>query len=1003
VHEYGLQDSDRFTDCLLELDRLVRQVRASHQVFPEEQDPKPLAASLCLEKQAFNELQLFQLHSQLLAHRNLLAGSANPESLLRSSAALTHHQWKAEHERVLQETAAVVSPHQALLLRKKTFPAAYEALLGSNSALIESKKNLTVESSLETIYDFEAIQADARIKHLEALLKTDIFTQATRLRFEAELALLRVMPLYHPIKDEILGGLWEAPCRSPRPPQELYYFDRRHYRREKPRPLEPDKLDSHAKHEQAKKQALKQRELLAKVFEYNNDFFDYHKWKMRTVKRRLHNVKLRQEWLLKKDQKDKDKEERDRIEAFRDKKFDIYTDMLKKAKTERIIQILEETDNFLKELACKVIDIKRKSNPNFQVDEEVSEWLSKKNQEFDLDKSTLMNENYTKFYYDITHTNVEKVVNKPSLLEGGELKKYQQIGLNWMVSLYNNKLNGILADEMGLGKTIQTIALLCYVMEFKQNYGPFLVVVPLTTISNWVMEFSKWAPNITKVIFKGNPLQRKQLAYKLKNSKWNVCITTYEYVLKDKSELNKFHWQYIIIDEGHKMKNPKSKFAQTLGQLYNSEYRLLLTGTPLQNNLPELWSLLNFLLPEVFHSCDDFEKWFKMPLRKLGSNEKDVELTEENKLLLIHRFHQVLRPFLLRREKREVEAELPNKVEFLIKVELSGWQKIIYNQINERQYLALDPSLGKVGKKALMNMMMQKRKICDHPYLFLDGSFDIDENLIRASGKFELLDRILPKLIIAGHRILLFTQMTRLMDIFELFFEFRRIRYLRLDGTTKHEDRVDRIEQFNRFESDYSVFILSTRAGGLGLNLQTADTVIFVDSDWNPQMDRQAQDRAHRIGQKKEVRVFRLVTNTDTEEAILSKACLKKNLDDVVIQAGLFNQLSTEDERRDRIEEMIKRQDAGEEEEDSDIPGDTEINAMLARNDAEVDLYAQMDRDRYAADRLRYPDLESNPQYRLMHEEEVPEWIKMPLVPSPHPRTTPTKNSASSASGGPKP
>ena len=955
------------------------------QVYPDEADPQGLASALSHEKQTFNEHQLYQLHSQLLAYQNLVAGSTAPEALLRNTGVLSHNQWKAEHERILNETIAVGPGDQAVLLRKKNFPASHEALIGSNSALIESKKKLTIESSLETIYDYEQIQCDARTRNLEGLLKTNIFSRATRLKFEAELALLRVMPLYHPIKDDILGGLWEAPSQIPREPQELYYFDRRHYKRERPKLPEPEKQDFHARHEKGKKQALKQREFLSKVFEYNNDFFDYHKWKMRTVKRRLHNVKIRQEWMLKKDQKDKDKEERDRIEAFRDKKFEIYTDLLKKAKKERIIQILEETDNFLKELACKVINIKRKSNPNFQVDEEVSEWLAKKNEEFDLGKSTLMNENYTKFYYNMTHTNVEEIVDKPSLLEGGELKKYQQIGLNWMVSLYNNKLNGILADEMGLGKTIQTIALLCYVMEFKQNYGPFLVVVPLTTLSNWVMEFSKWAPSIIKVVFKGNPLQRKQLAYRLKNSKWNVCITTYEYVLKDKSELNKFYWQYIIIDEGHKMKNPKSKFAQTLGQLYNSEYRLLLTGTPLQNNLPELWSLLNFLLPEVFHSCDDFEKWFKMPLRKLGSNEKDSELTEENKLLLIHRFHQVLRPFLLRREKREVESELPNKVEFLIKVELSGWQKIIYNQINDRQYLALDPSLGKVGKKALMNMMMQKRKICDHPYLFLDGSFDVDENLMRASGKFELLDRILPKLIVAGHRILLFTQMTRLMDIFEVFFEFRRIKYLRLDGTTKHEDRVDRIEMFNRFESEFSVFILSTRAGGLGLNLQTADTVIFVDSDWNPQMDRQAQDRAHRIGQKKEVRVFRLVTNTDTEEAILTKACFKKNLDDVVIQAGLFNQRSTEGERRDRIEEMIKKQDTGEEEEDSDIPGDAEINAMLARDDREFELYSQMDSERYQADRPRYPDVDANPQYRLLREEEVPEWIKMPLVAAHNP------------------
>ena len=169
-----------------------------------------------------------------------------------------------------------------------------------------------------------------------------------------------------------------------------------------------------------------------------------------------------------------------------------------------------------------------------------------------------------------------------------------------MVSLYNNRLNGILADEMGLGKTIQTIALFSYIMENKKNYGPFLVVVPLTTLSNWMIEFDRWAPNIKKIIYKGSPQMRKQLGYELKNSKWNVCLTTYEFILKDRLTLNKFEWQYIVVDEGHRMKNNRSKFAQTLGLQYNSFNRLLLTGTPLQNNLAELWSLMNFLLPKVF-------------------------------------------------------------------------------------------------------------------------------------------------------------------------------------------------------------------------------------------------------------------------------------------------------------------------------------------------------------------------------------------------------------------
>lgn len=534
-----------------------------------------------------------------------------------------------------------------------------------------------------------------------------------------------------------------------------------------------DKFELQIKQEQYNRKILNHKDFLNKLFEYSGEFFDAHKFKLRNYKRRLINAKSRFEWIEKQEIRVRDKEERERLEAFKEKKFDLYAELIKKAKKERIIQVLEETDFFLRDLASKVLKLKLRVNPELQIDPEITHWLNKthNSDDYDVNNSTLISDNYQKFYYNMTHTNIEQVTEQPTLLEGN-LKKYQLSGLQWMVSLYNNKLNGILADEMGLGKTIQTIALLCYIMEIKQNYGPFLIVVPLTTISNWVMEFNKWAPSIKKVVYKGAPTHRKQLSHFLKTSKWNVCLTTYEYILKDKSDLNRFQWQYIIVDEGHKMKNPKSKFAQTLGQLYNSEYRLLLTGTPLQNNLPELWSLLNFLLPEVFHSSEDFEKWFKMPLKKFG-NDKESELSEENKLLIVHRFHQVLRPFLLRRVKKDVEKELPNKLEFIIKVELSAWQKVVYDQIHDRQSTSIDPSLGRMGKKTLMNMMMQKRKICDHPYLFLDYSWEINEDIIRCSGKFELLDRILPKLIYAGHRILVFTQMTRLMDIFESFFAYK--------------------------------------------------------------------------------------------------------------------------------------------------------------------------------------------------------------------------------------
>jgi SNF2 family DNA or RNA helicase len=195
-----------------------------------------------------------------------------------------------------------------------------------------------------------------------------------------------------------------------------------------------------------------------------------------------------------------------------------------------------------------------------------------------------------------------------------------------LVSLYNNNLNGILADEMGLGKTIQTISLFAHLIEFKKNTGPFLIVVPLTTLANWISEFVRWAPSIKRIVYRGSHNARPELFKTMKTTKWNVCLTTYEFILKDRLKLKKFEWRYIVIDEGHRMKNAKCKFVSVLGSEYSSTHRLLLTGTPLQNSLGELWSLLNFLLPKVFNDCDDFEKWFLMPISKSTGTE-NVALT----------------------------------------------------------------------------------------------------------------------------------------------------------------------------------------------------------------------------------------------------------------------------------------------------------------------------------------------------------------------------------------
>merc|ERR1712223_670320 len=322
-------------------------------------------------------------------------------------------------------------------------------------------------------------------------------------------------------------------------------------------------------------------------------------------------------------------------------------------------------------------------------------------------------------YYSIAHTVSESISEQASILVGGKLKEYQIKGLEWMVSLNNNNLNGILANEMGLGKTIQTIALVTYLMEKKKNMGPYLIIVPLSTLSNWMMEFEKWAPSVVALSYKGSPQARRSAQATIRSGRFNALVTTYEYVIKDKAIMSKIRWKYMIIDEGHRMKNHHCKLTQILNTYYTSNNRLLLTGTPLQNKLPELWALLNFLLPSIFKACNTFEQWFNAPFAITGEK---VELNEEETILIIRRLHKVLRPFLLRRLKKDVESQLPDKVEYIIKCEMSGMQRRLYSHMQEKGVLLMDNSAqkkpGQSGAKALMNTIMQLRKLCNHPFMF---------------------------------------------------------------------------------------------------------------------------------------------------------------------------------------------------------------------------------------------------------------------------------------------
>ncbi|CAM9489243.1 unnamed protein product, partial [Phaeothamnion confervicola] len=381
------------------------------------------------------------------------------------------------------------------------------------------------------------------------------------------------------------------------------------------------------------------------------------------------------------------------------------------------------------------------------------------------------------------------VAKQPSCIKGGQMRHYQIEGLNWMVRLNENGINGILADEMGLGKTLQSIAALGHMYEARGVSGPHLVLVPKSTLSNWMNEIARWCPVLRPVKFHGDREERARIVSETlrpstnlsacqtaPSRTWDVCVTTYEMCNMEKSVLQKFAWRYLIIDEAHRLKNESSLFSQTVRTI-KMQHRLLLTGTPLQNNLHELWALLNFLLPDVFSSSDEFDQWFNLEIDDNEAKER-----------MIGQLHKILRPFMLRRLKADVEKSLPPKSETILFVGLSAKQKEVYRNILMRDMDVINGTAGggAAGRTAILNIVMQLRKCCNHPYLFQgieDRTLDpLGEHLVESCGKMVLLSKLLYKMKERGHRVLIFSQMTRVLDILEDFCVMRRYEYCRIDG-----------------------------------------------------------------------------------------------------------------------------------------------------------------------------------------------------------------------------
>ncbi|KAJ2807637.1 putative ATPase [Coemansia guatemalensis] len=690
---------------------------------------------------------------------------------------------------------------------------------------------------------------------------------------------------------------------------------------------------------------------------------------------------------------------------------------------------------------------------------------------------------------DEREINGERVSQRqPREVTGGVMREYQLEGMEWMASLYENGLNGILADEMGLGKTLQTIAFLCFLRE-RQVWGPFLVLCPLSTLANWASEFYRFAPQTPVLVYHGLPEERTRLRQRHLRAAslgrdFPVVLTTYEIAMRDRPALQKLAWKFVVVDEGHRLKNMNCKLMRDLKALQSAN-RLLLTGTPLQNSLSELWSLLNFLLPDIFDDLDCFQAWFDLDdiTQNTGNDSQSPLVSAPSHERIVSKLHRILQPFLLRRLKSDVEKLLPPKREYLISCPIAPLQFEYYSAVrgpNLRAFLedrfagsatpnseASFPKGKKLAKKNfdqnqalveeaerflgrhatptdtrkshaknyadptsdeefsladddvtisdadgdgtdkdvavsgparlqaavqvrqlnLQFRLMQQRKVCQHPYLFdfpvttpedPESPLLIDEMLVRSSGKLLLLDRLLPSLFADGHRVLIFSQFARMLDILECYAELRNWQFCRIDGSVTQTERQDAIVRFNT-TPDIPLFFLTTRSGGLGINLTAADTVVIFDSDWNPQLDLQAQDRVHRIGQKNPVLIYRLAIAGSCELAMIERAKAKRRLEKLVIHERRFKGASNAsanagDLSLSDIKQLLLEDDAELVDRDQSAlrsvleslgPEDT-VPCDLVLSDSE--LAAITDRSPEA-----YQKMSANPSSRIAQVEDAPD------------------------------
>ena len=573
-------------------------------------------------------------------------------------------------------------------------------------------------------------------------------------------------------------------------------------------------------------------------------------------------------------------------------------------------------------------------------------------------------------------------ISQPSIMnDERRMKDYQVVGINWLHLLFKHKLSAILADDMGLGKTCQVIAFLAHLSETGEQ-GPHLVVVPSSTLENWLTEFQSFCPTLVVKPLYGTQSERFLIRDQIDQDRANVnvVITTYTTARskEDYPWIRGFGFCCTVYDEGHFLRNSSSQLYEKFIRI-KAQFRLLLTGTPLQNNLQELISLLAFLMPAIFKDKkSDLQVIFDHKVKTRDTNHEALLSAQR-----INRARSMLTPFILRRKKHQVLKDLPKKISRVEYCSMTEVQQSIYDEQQERAKDVMERRAGggQMGAKDSANILMKLRQAAIHPFLFrriyaektlrqiskaclndeqweksnpdliyqeLTAYSDMEIHQLCAksavlnkfmlgndewmiSGKVEKLVELLKRFTGEGHRILIFSQFVMVMDILELVLQTMHMEFFRLDGRTKVEERQEMINEFCDEESKIPIFMLSTKAGGAGINLAKANKVVIFDSGFNPQDDIQAENRAHRIGQEKEVEVVRLVTKNTIEEQIHTMGQMKVKLDERV--AG--------DEDTENKKEIEKREAEGQklvEEllfkklEGNDVAGDDGGQACEAKN-----------------------------------------------------------------------